>query len=67
MSYNLSDLPADEKLLVELEKQASYLVWKLKQRTATEQDIRQAAMALGDWQRTHFEQCIDKYRQQMGV
>ncbi len=31
MSFNLSLLPPDEKNKVELDKQASFLVWKLKE------------------------------------
>ncbi|HCH3796869.1 TPA: DUF3283 family protein, partial [Vibrio parahaemolyticus] len=31
MSFNLSLLPPDEKNKIELDKQASFLVWKLRE------------------------------------
>lgn len=34
MSFNLSLLPSEEKNEVEIDKQASFLVWKIKQAQA---------------------------------
>lgn len=48
MSINLSLLPPSEKNKIELDKQASFLVWKLKQAKCGPEAIVEEAMKLGD-------------------
>ncbi len=68
MSINLSLLPADEKNRIELDKQASFLVWKLKQAKAGPEVIdAQLSKLTDDGERECFIQSIDKYKRLMGV
>ncbi|NOI66807.1 MULTISPECIES: DUF3283 family protein [unclassified Vibrio] len=68
MSVNLSLLAANEKQLIELDKQASFLVWKLKQaKVGPEEIIAQSAKLKSDEERACFEQSIEKYKRVMGV
>ncbi|MEF1230207.1 DUF3283 family protein, partial [Vibrio fortis] len=46
MSINLSLLPPDEKNKIELDKQASFLVWQLKQAKCGPEAIVEEAMKL---------------------
>ncbi|AEH34895.1 DUF3283 family protein [Vibrio anguillarum] len=68
MSFNLSLLATEEKNKVELDKQASFLVWKLKQGKAgpeaiTQQQSKIASEAEKEW----FLQSVNKYKRVMGV
>ncbi|SDG82500.1 Protein of unknown function [Vibrio xiamenensis] len=68
MSINLSLLPADEKNRIELDKQASFLVWKLKQAKAGPEVIdAQLSKLIDESERECFVQSIDKYKRVMGV
>jgi hypothetical protein len=68
MSYNLSELDVDQKNQIELDKQAAFLVWKLKQATIGPDAINQYLQTLRtDAEKTFFERSIAKYKQQMGV
>ncbi|GAM59753.1 hypothetical protein JCM19231_5629 [Vibrio ishigakensis] len=68
MSINLSNLPAEEKYRVELDKQASYLVWKVKNSQGTEIEISEQRMKLTSEQHiAWFDESLAKYRQMMGV
>jgi len=68
MSINLSLLPPSEKNKIELDKQASFLVWKLKQAKCGPETIVEEAMKLGDpEEKAWFEQSVDKYKRVMGV
>lgn len=68
MSINLSNLPADEKNLIELDKQASFLVWKLKQAKAGPEEIVEQRNKLASEQEIQsFDQSIEKYKRVMGV
>lgn len=68
MSINLSNLPADDKYRIELDKQASYLVWKVKHSQGTELDIFEQREKLTNEQHiAWFDESISKYRQMMGA
>ncbi|WP_299694362.1 DUF3283 family protein [uncultured Vibrio sp.] len=68
MSINLSLLPPSEKNKIELDKQASFLVWKLKQAKCGPEAIVEQAMKLGDpEEKAWFEQSVEKYKRVMGV
>ncbi|WP_114764926.1 DUF3283 family protein [Vibrio rhodolitus] len=68
MSVNLSLLPADEKNKVELDKQAAFLVWKLKEAKAGPDEIdQQAGKIIDDAERAWFTECVAKYKRLMGV
>ncbi|MDN3697255.1 MULTISPECIES: DUF3283 family protein [Vibrio] len=68
MSINLSLLPPDEKNKIELDKQASFLVWKLKQAKAGPEAITEQANKIVDEQeKVWFAQSVDKYKRVMGV
>lgn len=68
MLINLSLLPSDEKNKIELDKQASYLVWQLKQAKIAPDGVLKACEKIRDeQQRAFFEQSIQKYKQMMQV
>ncbi|MGY3572368.1 DUF3283 family protein [Vibrio sp. SCSIO 43135] len=68
MSINLSLLPADEKNKVELDKQASFLVWKLREAKAgPEEIIEQRDKIVDEQEKAWFDQSIEKYKRVMGV
>lgn len=68
MSFNLSLLPADEKNHIELDKQASFLVWKLKQAKAGPEEItKQLSKLPTEQEKQWFQQSVDKYKRVMGV
>ncbi|WP_394246576.1 DUF3283 family protein [Vibrio profundi] len=68
MSINLSLLPPDEKNKIELDKQASFLVWKLKQaKSGPEAIVEQAAKIVDPDEKAWFEQSVEKYKRVMGV
>lgn len=68
MSFNLALLTAEEKNRVELDKQASYLVWRLKQAKAgPEVIIKQMAKIVSENEKQWFQQSVDKYKRVMGV
>lgn len=68
MSINLSMLPADEKNKIELDKQASFLVWKLKQVKAGPEEITEQRNKIAlEQEQQWFDQCVDKYKRIMGV
>lgn len=68
MSINLSLLPAAEKNKIELDKQASYAVWQLKQAKAgPDLLIREAEKIRNPDERDFFEQAIQKYKRIMDV
>ncbi|WP_342609355.1 DUF3283 family protein [Vibrio tritonius] len=68
MSYNLALLDAKEKNKVELDKQASYIVWKLKQAKAGPEEItRKLKSVRSEEEQEWFEQSVEKYKRVMGV
>ncbi len=68
MSVNLSLLPADEKNKVELDKQASFFVWRVKQAQAgADIFITEAEKIKNAEEREFFQQAIEKYKRIMGV
>ncbi|MGF1752673.1 DUF3283 family protein [Vibrio makurazakiensis] len=68
MSINLSLLPPDEKNKIELDKQASFLVWKLKHaKSGPEAIVEQSAKITDPQEKAWFEQSVEKYKRVMGV
>ncbi|MGO1188947.1 DUF3283 family protein [Vibrio casei] len=68
MTINLSLLPSAEKNKIELDKQASYAVWQLKQAKAgPDLLISEAGKIRNPDERAFFEQAIQKYKRIMGV
>ncbi|WP_082957035.1 MULTISPECIES: DUF3283 family protein [unclassified Vibrio] len=68
MSINLSNLPTEDKYRVELDKQASYLVWKVKHSQGTELEISEQRNKLKSEQHLlWFNESVSKYRQMMNV
>lgn len=68
MSYNLSLLPPAEKNKVELDKQASFVVWQMKEAKAGPEAIREQLERIqDDAEKAWFEACVDKYKKIMGV
>ncbi|SMS01748.1 hypothetical protein VIM7927_03054 [Vibrio mangrovi] len=68
MSFNLAELSAEEKNRVELDKQAAFLVWKLKQGKAGPEALAQHQETLRTTdEQTCFQQSVDKYKRIMGV
>ncbi|KGY14385.1 MULTISPECIES: DUF3283 family protein [Vibrio] len=68
MSINLSTLPASEKNKIELDKQASFLVWKLREAKAVPDEIDQEAAKIADEEeKASFLESVAKYKRVMGV
>lgn len=68
MSFNLALLTAEEKNKVELDKQASFLVWRLKQvKSGPEEITKQMAKIASESEKQWFQQSIEKYKKVMGV
>ncbi|MCZ4293009.1 MULTISPECIES: DUF3283 family protein [Vibrio] len=68
MSINLSNLSASEKNKIELDKQASFLVWKLREAKAGPDEIDQtAAKITDDEEQASFLESVAKYKRVMGV
>ncbi|WP_086981260.1 DUF3283 family protein [Vibrio aphrogenes] len=68
MSVNLSLLPPAEKNKIELDKQASYAVWQIKQAKAGPDLLLSEAQKIRDEdERMFFEQAVQKYKRMMGV
>lgn len=68
MSHNLANLNPDEKNRIELDKQASYLVWQIKQaKVGQEAIIRRLDRLTSEQEKTWFEQSVTVYKKLMGV
>ena len=68
MSINLSTLPAKDKNKIELDKQASFLVWKLRESKASPEEITRSADKIQDPdERNIFLDSIAKYKRIMGL
>lgn len=68
MSFNLALLTAEEKNKVELDKQASFLVWRLKQvKSGPEEITKQMTKIASESEKQWFQQSIEKYKRVMGV
>ncbi len=68
MSFNLAELDVEQKNLIELDKQAAFLVWKLKQATIGPDAIVKYSQSLkSEAQKAGFEQSVTKYKRQMGL
>ncbi|PKF50737.1 DUF3283 family protein [Enterovibrio nigricans] len=68
MSYNLALLPPVDKQKIELDKQASYAVWQVKNSLADRSTLSAQAKAMSDEdERAHFINCVEKYSKKMGL
>ncbi|MFC3023632.1 DUF3283 family protein [Vibrio zhugei] len=68
MSYNLAQLDPKEKNKIELDKQASFIVWKIKQGKSGPDAITQQLKSIRhDDEKQWFQQSVDKYKRVMGV
>ncbi|PJC86949.1 DUF3283 domain-containing protein [Vibrio sp. HA2012] len=68
MSINLSLLPPDEKNQIELDKQASFLVWRLKQaKTGSDAIAAKLRTIRSEQEQAWFTQSVEKYKKVMGV
>ncbi|CCN33923.1 conserved hypothetical protein [Vibrio nigripulchritudo SO65] len=68
MSFNLSLLPSEEKNAIEIDKQASFLVWKIKQAQAGPEVLTEHKATLRlESEIELFEQSVEKYKRVMGV
>ncbi|AUI87543.1 pyridoxamine 5-phosphate oxidase [Vibrio azureus] len=68
MSFNLSLLPSAEKTKIELDKQASFLVWKIKESKSGHEIIEDALAKIHDVnEKQIFQESVDKYKRVMGV
>ncbi|WP_413282581.1 DUF3283 family protein [Vibrio sp. MA40-2] len=68
MPINLSLLTAEEKNKIEIDKQASYLVWQLKHAKVGFGEIAtQRNKFKKPDEQTWFEQSVEKYKHIMGV
>lgn len=68
MSFNLALLDVNEKNKIELDKQASFLVWKMKQAKGGPEEItKQLTSLTSDEDKEWFQQSVDKYKRVMGV
>jgi len=66
--HNLSLLSAAEKNRIELDKQAAYAVWQLKNgKAGPEVFLNQAQSISDDDERTFYEKAVEKYKNQMGI
>ena len=68
MSINLSTLPTKDKNKIELDKQASFLVWKLREAKANPEEITRSADKIQDPdERNIFLESVAKYKRIMGL
>lgn len=68
MSFNLAELETEEKNRIELDKQAAYVVWKLKQGKAGPDAVTNHLNSIRiAEEQTWFQQCIEKYKRVMSV
>ncbi|EGR0932254.1 DUF3283 family protein [Vibrio parahaemolyticus] len=68
MSFNLSLLPPDEKNKIEMDKQASFLVWKLREAKSGPEAIEEQLSKINDAdEKVFFQQAVEKYKRVMGV
>ncbi|WP_120512765.1 DUF3283 family protein [Photobacterium salinisoli] len=66
--HNLSLLSASEKNRIELDKQAAYAVWQLKNgKAGPEVFLNQAESLSDDDERAFYEKAVEKYKNQMGI
>jgi hypothetical protein len=65
---NLSLLPPDEKNRIELDKQAAYAVWQVKNgKAGYELFALEAGKISHEHECEFFKQSIEKYKRKMGV
>ncbi len=68
MSFNLALLDVNEKNKIELDKQASFLVWKMRQAKGGPEEItKQLTSLTSEEDKEWFQQSVDKYKRVMGV
>ncbi len=68
MSVNLSLLATEEKNKIEIDKQASYFVWQIKQaKVRPEEMFTLRDKFKNEDEKSCFEQSVEKYKRLMGV
>lgn len=68
MTINLAKLPPHEKQQIEIDKQAAYAVWKVKNGKADPSVFLQEAQAIKNpEEKSHYESCVAKYKAVMGI
>ncbi|RXJ74624.1 pyridoxamine 5-phosphate oxidase [Veronia nyctiphanis] len=68
MSQNLALLPPDKKQFIEIDKQAAYAVWRIKNGMADNTLLSEELRTLkGMAQQEHFQNSVAKYQQIMGM
>ncbi|MCG3720998.1 DUF3283 family protein [Vibrio cincinnatiensis] len=68
MPFNLALLDAEQKNKIELDKQASFLVWKMKQaKCGPDVVTTQLSKLVSEQEKEWFQQSVDKYKRIMGV
>ena len=66
--YNLTHLSDSERMRIELDKQASYTVWKVKNGKVGYEAFAELTNSIEDDDEREFcQQAIIKYKSQMGV
>ncbi|MCE0495135.1 DUF3283 family protein [Vibrio salinus] len=68
MSLNLANKSPEERLKIELDKQASFLVWQLKEgKIAPDAISEKIRSLLSEQEKDWFQQSINQYKKIMGV
>jgi hypothetical protein len=68
MSFNLAQRSAEDRNRIELDKQAAFVVWKLKQgKSGPEEILRQTEALRTAEEQAWFQQAIEKYKRTMGL
>lgn len=68
MSFNLANKASEERLRIELDKQASFMVWQLKEGKIAVDVIANKIRSLpSEQEKDWFQQSIEQYKRIMGV
>lgn len=68
MSFNLANKSSEERLRIELDKQASFMVWQLKEgKIAVDEISNKIRMLRTEQEIDWFQQSIEEYKKIMGV
>ncbi|WP_166434198.1 DUF3283 family protein [Vibrio viridaestus] len=68
MSFNLANKSSQDRLRIELDKQASYIVWQLKQGKTTVDEVNSKLRSFREEQdKDWFIESLEHYKKIMGV
>ncbi|MDC0611986.1 DUF3283 family protein [Vibrio sp.] len=68
MSFNLANKSSQDRLRIELDKQASYIVWRLKQGKTTVDEVNSKLRSFREEQdKDWFIESLEHYKKIMGV